>query len=411
MIQKLQKRFFRIALLALTAAMVLVTAAINITNWINVRYELYETLETVAASDNGQPGFAGFDRKSRHMKGMLNEARTFTVYVSNDGSVSVSTMGKEQELNEKDAAALALKAADSGRRSGFLDDYLFLCSNQQNGETRIVFLNCETRLNTVRRLLLFSLCACVLGIALAGLFVKKASGRAVRPIEENIRRQKRFITDAGHELKTPLSVISANMDVLDMDVPDNLWVQSTQKQTALMGKLVEELVYLSRMEENDMPLEFRSLLLKPLMEEVAEPFAMMAGSKGQGLALSVPDDLRLDGDEPSLSRLISVLCDNAVKYAPEGDMIRLFAEEDGRNVRIGTENATAEPLNAVDCRRLFDRFYRADPSRSKNERGGFGIGLAIAAAIAEKHGGTFDAELTERGRLRISFRFPKTHRE
>ena len=81
MIQKLQKRFFRIALLALTAAMVLVTAAINIANWINVRYELYETLETVAASDNGQPGFAGFDRKSRHMKGMLNEARTFTVCV------------------------------------------------------------------------------------------------------------------------------------------------------------------------------------------------------------------------------------------------------------------------------------------------------------------------------------------
>ena len=411
MIQKLQKRFFRIALLALTAAMVLVTSAINIANWINVRYELYETLETVAASNNGQPGFAGFDRKSRHMKGMLNEARTFTVYVSSDGSVSVSTMGKEQELNEKDATALALKAADSGRRSGFLDDYLFLCSDQQDGQTRIVFLNCETRLNAVRRLLLFSLCACVLGIALASLFVKKASGRAVRPIEENMRRQKRFITDAGHELKTPLSVIAANMDVLDMDVPDNPWVQSTQKQTALMGKLVEELVYLSRMEENDTPLEFHSINLSALTDEIASPFAMMAENRGQQFTISVPENLRCDGDEASLSRLVSILCDNAVKYAPPGDTICLFAEEDGRTVRIGTENATAEKLSVEDCRRLFDRFYRADPSRSKNERGGFGIGLAIAAAIAEKHGGTAEAELTEDGRLRISFRLPKTHKE
>ena len=96
---------------------------------------------------------------------------------------------------------------------------------------------------------------------------------------------------------------------------------------------------------------------------------------------------------------------------PPGDTIRLFAEEDGRTVCIGTENATAEKLSVEDCRRLFDRFYRADPSRSKNERGGFGIGLAIAAAIAEKHGGTAEAELTEDGRLRISFRLPKTHKE
>ena len=411
MIQTLKKRFFRIALLALTAAMVLVTAAINVANWVNVRYELYETLEAVAAADSGQPGAAGFERKSRHMKGMLNEARSFTVCLSDDGSVSISAQGKEPELSEHDAVALAQKAADSGKRSGFLDDYLFLRSGQKDGETRIVFLNCETRLSAVRRLLIFSLAACALGIALAALFVKRASGRAVRPVEENIRRQKRFITDAGHELKTPLTVIAANMDVLELDEPDNPWVQSTQKQTALMGKLVEELVYLSRMEENDAPLDFRSLDLSALMEEIASPFTLMAESRGRQLVLSVPENLRLDGDEASLSRLISVLCDNAVKYAPPGDTIRLSVEDDGRFIRIGTENATAEPLSAENCRRIFDRFYRADPSRSKSERDGFGIGLAIGAAIAEKHGGTAEAALTESGRLRISFRLPKTHKE
>ena len=412
MIGQLKKRFFRIALLALTLAMVLVTAVINITNWVNVRYELRETLETVAASEgsfpgNQQPGFG----KSRHMRGMLNEARTFTVTLSENGGGTLISQAREHELSESEAAALGKAAMSSGKRSDFLNDYLFLCSDTPNGETRIVFLNCETRLNAVRRLLLFSCCACAVGIVLAGLFVAKASSRAIRPIEENMRRQKRFITDAGHELTTPLSVIAANMDVLDMDVPDNPWVQSTQKQVTLMGRLVEELVYLSRMEESETPLEFRSLSLKPLLEEVSEPFTMMAGSKGQSLNVSVPDGLRLDGDEASMTRLISVLCDNAVKYAPEGDTIILKAEAEGRFVRIGTENTMTEPLSDEDCRRLFDRFYRADPSRSKEKRGGFGIGLAIAAAIAEKHGGKAEAKLIESKRLRISFCIPQTHKD
>ena len=405
MIQTLRKRFFRIALLALTAAMLLVTAAVNLTNWINVRYELRETLEAVAELETTGPGSAeAFGKKSRHMKGLVTEARYFTVYAGADGSFTLDTLGREQELSEQDAAALIETALSSGKSSGFVGDYLYLTSG-----SRLVFLNCETRLDGVRRLLLFSVCACALGIAVASLFVARASRRAVRPIEENMQRQKRFITDAGHELKTPLAVIAANMDLLETELPGNPWIRSTQKQTALMGRLVEELVYLSRMEEAETPLEFRALELKPLLEEVSEPFSMLAESKGQRFELSVPDELMLEGDESSLSRLVSILCDNAVKYAPADDTIRLYAEEDGRSVCIGTENATAEPLSEENCRRLFDRFYRADPSRSKGERGGFGIGLAIAAAIAEKHGGSAEARLTENGRLRITCRFPKKH--
>ena len=412
MIRTLQKRFFRIALLALTAAMLLVTAAANLANWIDVRAELFETLNAVSA-ENAGPGPGGkpqMDKGSRRMKGMLDEARYFTVRLTPDGEVmELIAQPREPELNDTDD--LIARALASGKESGFVGDYLFRMQPDRDGGKKITFLNCETRLGGVRRLLLFSLGACVLGIVLAGLFVAKASSRAVKPIEENMRRQKRFITDAGHELKTPLTVIAANMDVLELDVPDNPWVKSTQKQTALMGKLVEELVYLSRLEEQDTPLEFRTLDLSVLAEEIASPFVLMAESRGQRFTLSVPEGLRLDGDEASLSRLISILCDNALKYTPEGEAIKLFAEEDGRFVRIGTENATAEPLSIEDCGRLFDRFYRADPSRSKSERGGFGIGLAIAAAVAEKHGGSAGAELTEDGRLRIVFRLPKTQKQ
>lgn len=408
MIQQVRKRFFRISMLALTAAMLLVTAAANLANWINVRMELEETLRSIASAEHSGDHRGLFRGRSRHMKGVLSEARFFTVTVEEDGTLCVSNPHGEQELEAADMEFLAQKALNSGREEGFVEEYLFTTITDGD-EVRLVFLNSETRLNGVFRLLAFSVGACGLGIALAWVFTAKASRRAIRPIEENMRRQKRFITDASHELKTPLTVISANMDVLDMDEPDNPWVQSTKKQVSQMSRLVEDLVYLSRMEEADTTLSLETVALKPLMEEVSEPFSAMSELNGQRLCLSVPEGLVLDCNPESVSRLLHILCDNAVKYAPEEDEILLFAENSGKTVTIGTENALTEPLAEEECTHLFDRFYRADPSRSKEQRGGFGIGLATAASIAERHGGSSEAALTPEGRLRIWFHFPQKH--
>ncbi|MCR5577490.1 MAG: HAMP domain-containing histidine kinase [Oscillospiraceae bacterium] len=410
MIQRVRKRFFRIAMLALIAAMLLVTAAANLANWINVRTELGETLDAVCM-EGGKPamgGKGGMDNRSRRMKGMLDEARYFTLRLSSDGEL-IEAVGptRETELSDDELSGLTARALASGRESGFAGDYLYRVQPDRDGGQRITFLNCETRLGGVRRLLLFSVGACVLGAAAAWLFVAWASRRAVEPLEDNMHRQKRFITDAGHELKTPLTVISANMDVLDMDVPDNPWVQSTQKQVEQMRRLVEGMVALSRAEEMDAPLHLETVELSPLLEESAEPFQPMAEARGQHIETSAPEGLCLECDGEELARVLSILCDNAVKYAPEGDTIRLMAQAEGKWVRIGTENGLTEPLTDEQCARLFDRFYRADPSRSKDECGGFGIGLATASAIAERHGGTAEAALTPEGRLRISLRFPR----
>ena len=410
MIQRVRKRFFRIAMLALTAAMLLVTAAANLANWVNVRTELGETLDAVSV-EGGRPAMgerAGMDNRARRMKGMLDEARYFTVRLSGNGEfMELVGPSRETELSDADISALSARALAAGRDSGFAGDYLYRVLPDRDGGQRIVFLNCETRLGGVRRLLLFSVGACVLGAAAAWIFVSWASKRAIKPLEDNMRRQKRFITDASHELKTPLTVISANMDVLEMDVPDNPWVESTQKQVERMRRLVEGMVTLTRAEEADAPLHVETVELAPLLEESAGPFLPMAEARGQRFETSAPAGLTLECDGEELARVLSILCDNAVKYAPEGDTISLTAAPEGRWVRVGTENGLSEPLTAEQCSHLFDRFYRADPSRSKDGRGGFGIGLATAAAIAEKHGGTAEAALTPEGRLRIGLRFPR----
>ncbi|MBQ5628706.1 MAG: GHKL domain-containing protein, partial [Ruminococcus sp.] len=196
-------------------------------------------------------------------------------------------------------------------------------------------------------------------------------------------------------------------DVLSMDIGQNEWVQGTQKQVANMRKLVNELVYLSRMDETDSHLEKSVVDLSKAVQDVAAPFEGMAEFNGKNMILHIEDDIKVSGDEAALRRLISTLCENAVKYAPEDSDIQISLTQSGKSVMLTTENAMKEPLGEEALNHLFDRFYRGDESRSKEENSGFGIGLSIARAITEKHGGTIKAKIVDSIRLQIICLLPK----
>ena len=409
MIRKLQRRFIRIALIALTAAMVAVAGIVNAVNWFSVRRELGETLTSLAENrvmtrDDMGGRMAG---KSRHARNLVSESRWFSVTLSEDGTVRNISLIALSDLEEQTAADLALQAAARGGAGpAFLQDYLYVIRDDARGGQTVWFLNCETRLAAVRTLALISGLCCLGGVLLAWLFVTLASRRAIEPTLRNMEQQKQFITNASHELKTPLTVISTNMELLQMEQPDSPWVQSTQRQTAQMRHLVDELVYLSRMEEENAPLNPETLSVEPLLREAAEPFAAMAEYQGKTLTLEAEAGLTVRADRASLQRLLSTLLDNAVKYAAEGGTIDVRARGEGRSVILTAANDVAEPLTEEQCRQLFDRFYRADPSRNKEKQGGFGIGLAIAAAIVEKHGGRIAAAMEGR-RLVFTCRLPR----
>jgi len=394
MIRGIRRRFIRIALMVLALAMVLVTGIINAANWINVRSELWETMSNLSENGMQKGGKGG---KTRHMRNMLDESRFFSVNVYSDGTYALNDISRVAGIDSEELTRVAQKALNSGRTSGFVEDYLFAVTERRGGQTAL-FLNCETKLSRVRRLALISALACVGCILLAWLLVALFSSRAIRPLVENAIQQKQFITDAGHELKTPLTVISANMDVLAMETGKNEWIQSTQKQVANMRALVNELIYLSRLDEEDARLEKSELDLSKLVRETAEPFVGMAEFAGKSMRLDVEDGLRLTGDEAMLKRLVSILCDNAVKYAPEGDGIVVALRRGGKGIVFTTENALTKPMDDETLRHLFNRFYRADASRSK-ESGGYGIGLSVAKAIAEKHGGSIRVNQGKQGRL------------
>lgn len=409
MIRKLRRRFIRIALVALTAAMVLVAGIVNAANWFSVRRELTETLSflsensTMSREDMGRR----MDGKNRHARNLVSESRWFSAHVDQDGTLRNINLASIPDLDGQTASALAAQAVSrNSARPAFLQDYLYIVRDNPRGGQTALFLNCETKLAAVRTLAWISALACAGGILLAWLFVTLASRKAIEPTVRNMERQKQFITNAGHDLKTPLTVISTNMELLQMEQPDNPWVKSTQRQTAQMRHLVDELVYLSRMEEESAPLAMETFRIAPLLRETAEPFAAMAEYQGKTMTTVADDCLTVLGDRASVQRLLSTLLDNAVKYAPEEGSITVSVRGEGRFVRLTAANDVAEPLTEEQCRRLFDRFYRADPSRSRDGQGGFGIGLAIAAAIAEKHGGSISAAM-EGGRLVFTCKLPK----
>ena len=401
----IRRKFIRIALLVLALAMVLVAVTINAANWVGVRAELTETLDALVQAGERPGGLGPRGRRSRGLQNRISESRYFSVTLDEAGNVRMNGNTRQSEYSGEELREIARRALAGGRAGGFFEKWLFRVEGTEDGLRSVVFLNCETRLAAVRALALISAAACLGAILLAWLLVSLFSSRAIRPMLENAVQQKQFITDAGHELKTPLTVISANMDVLALETGENEWIRSTQKQVANLRGLVGELIYLSRLDEEGYALARNDVNLAAVLREEAEPFAGMAEFAGKRLEISAEADLTLKGDEAALRRLISVLLDNAVKYAPEGDAIAVSLRSNGRKAALAVENGLTAPMEEDALKHLFDRFYRVDASRSK-ESGGYGIGLSVARAVAEKHGGSIRARLTDAGRLRIAAVLP-----
>ena len=427
MMKQIRQRFIKIALLALTLAMLLVAGVINAVHYVNTSAELKETLNYIVENDNanaqakqgkfnennkGNSATGDTIQQNGHKGGnhrmdtKLEESRYFIAIQNSEGEIVLGAGSKETEYSKNDLLTIAAEVFTSGNDSGHTKNYLYQVTDKDDGSRVAVFLNYESKKEEVISLALISLGACVIGILLSLLLVSLLSKKAIRPMMDNIERQKQFITDAGHELKTPLTVISANMDVLSMDIGANEWVQGTQKQVADMRKLVNELVYLSRMDETDSAFERNEFNLSNVVNDVAEPFVSMAEFNGKNMIVNAENNLTYCGDEAAIKRLVSILCENAVKYAPEDTDIHVSLSKSSKNIVLKTENVMKEPLSDEALTRLFDRFYRGDTSRSKDENKGFGIGLSVARAITEKHGGIIKAQKTPDDQLRIICTLP-----
>ena len=425
MIGKLRRKFLLAAIVAVFLVLFLLIGAINALNYRSLVAEADETLQILAANKGAFPGqmFRPLDRMPDELPQLPEEGREgpgnarrggygelayqtryFTAVFDADGNCTQVNLENLASLTEEEAVSLAQAVYAAGRERGFSGDYRY-CRTSCDGGTMLLLLLCQRELSTFRGFLYASV-----GISLAGtvavfLLLLLFSGRIVRPSAESYEKQKRFITDAGHELKTPIAIIQADADVLESEMEaENEWVTDIRRQTRRLTELTADLVYLSRMEEEKPALRMQVLSLSELVEETARSFQGPARSKDKQFRSAVAPNLNVNGDEKALAKLVSILLDNAMKYSPAGGSVELSLEKSGRTARLVVKNSTL-PMEKGNADRLFERFARGDSSRN-SESGGFGLGLAIARAITETHRGKIRAESEDGLSLTVTAEFP-----
>ncbi|MGM9526109.1 MAG: sensor histidine kinase, partial [Peptococcaceae bacterium] len=252
-----------------------------------------------------------------------------------------------------------------------------------------IFLDCTVQQESVQSFLYLSCGIALIVFLVVFLLVYMFSPYAIAPVVQTMEKQKQFITDAGHELKTPLAIISANADVLALYQENNQWLESIRNQVERMNDLVQELLTLARLEEQQKP-ELQQLDLSELTRESAAPFAVLAGRKQAAFQLQIEPQIMLQGDGRSLRQLVSVLVDNSVKYVQQGGRVTVTLQKKGRAAQLEVYNS-CDIVPEGDLELLFDRFRRTDLSRAR-ESGGSGIGLSVARAVVEAHHGKIYAE-------------------
>ena len=394
MLKRMRWRFIGAAMAAFTAVVLFLLCFVNAWNYRSMTNQQDATLNRLLAVDQRRdspddrafsPPFDSMERFSPEVPYMI---RFFSVHLGADGSVEYVNQDYIASVSEADAQAFAATVISGGRERGYLGGYRYQVS-ESAGETVILFLNSERELQTMKSLLWITLA--IAGACLVILFalVILFSGRAISPYLKNLEAQRQFITNASHELKTPLTAISTSADVLAMEFPEDEWVHSIQSQAGRLAKLITNLVTLSRLdEENPFP-QRTEFSLSDVLWEIAEPFASMARAKGRSCTQQIDDDLNMTGDRAAIQQMVSILLDNALKYSPEGGEISLTAGRSGKRIQLCVSN-TVPAEQFPDISRVFDRFYRADESHS-NSVCGNGIGLSIAKATVQAHGGKISA--------------------
>ena len=318
------------------------------------------------------------------------ESRFFSVLLGEDGQVLQIDTGQIAAVDEEEAVVYAQSVSASGRSSGFWWNYRYrLCQDEQG--SLIIFLDCGRSLSSFHTTLLTSVLLALLGLLAVLVLLMILSKRIVRPVAESYEKQKQFITDAGHELKTPMTIISADTDLAEMECGENQWISDIRRQAQRLTGLTNDLIYLSRMEEEQPKLQLIDFPLSDMAEEMAQSFQALAKSQEKSFTLSIQPMLSFTGDEKAIRQLLSILLDNALKYSPAGGRLELRLEKQRRTLLLSVSNTSAQPIEQDRLPHLFDRFYRTDQSRN-SQTGGYGLGLSIARSIVLAHKGRLRAE-------------------
>lgn len=408
MIRRLRIRLITASMLSLLIVLAVILGGVNILNYRGIVDDADSVLSLLKEHGGrfpSRPGEVNWRKTGPRFQSpeLMFETRFFSVQLDGKGRLLSTDTGKIAALDSEAVADYAHRAMSRGSASGFVNDYRYL--RYDDGDTvQFLFLDCGRMLAGFRSVLLSSVCVSVAGLAAVLVLMVLLSGRIVKPVLLSYEKQKQFITDAGHEIKTPITIIDADAELLEMELGKSEWLNDIRVQTGRLTALTGDLITLSRMEEAE-KLQMIDFPVSDLITEAASSFQSPARTRNLCMTLDVQPMLSLCGNEKSIRQLVTLLLDNAVKYADNGGSIRLALEKQSKGIVLTVENSVEE-IAQDTVRNMFERFYRGDPSRNSAVKG-YGIGLSIAKAIVNAHKGKLLAESPDGHSLKITAIFPQ----
>ena len=398
MIKKLKKRVRLLIQIPLFLLITLISAAFLYLNYTGIMSSANDTLNRFSVvSNDGEEGMPAqgdvTEREKKEPNGKVPEKpkgdadndKTENYGALYEFEIQNGSIGS-QTTDNSSAVDTALKVAGGDEGSGVANGYFYRVQRKGAQNYAVKLLHNDSLyqsfvLTNVVTLVIFAVG--IITVVLISLFVSKI---VIEPVAQNEQKQKAFISDTSHELKTPLAVIAANAEVLESEVGQNKWLGYIQRETAGMEQLVSSLLLLSRAENNDSEITYADFDLSHRAEICAAAFETLAFENGVTLHSEIEPNISFHGSEYDIESIISPLLDNAIKHTPKDGNIHLTVKREKSAVAITVQNE-GDPIPAEDMDKIFDRFYRVDKARNRSENR-FGLGLSIVQALAQHYNGS-----------------------
>lgn len=402
----LRIRIIGIATAVLAAVIATMIAVASVSDYAMISDTADKLIDVLQSNEWSLPSSGDYDTPETPY-----ETRYFTVTVSDDEKTGTRyDMNRIGSVTTDEATKIAMKALRQGSQRGFVDSFRYrVIGRDSNGDTEIAFLDRGQQLSHLRSFVAMSIASGVMGTLIVAGLTMLFSRSIVAPVKTAYRKQRSFISDAGHELRTPLAAIRADADVAEAELGSSRWIDDIRGQVDRLSTLTDDLICLAKLEES--PETSDDVDMSEIIRQSVASIESRAMTRNIRLNAKIDDGAMLLCDRRGAERIASTLTDNAAKYTPEGGKIDITLEVSRRYASFTVENVTAGSMTNDDVSKMFDRFYRLDESRS-SKTGGYGMGLSIVKAVCERNGWKRTAYWSPKSQtLTIRIDMPITHKK
>lgn len=406
MLKRLRRTFILISMLVIITTISIFYIILTFSNYRKIS-EQADILTNIIGNNNGElPEYNNDNYTSRERDFITPESRFstryFVIYLDENNNISYINKSHISSISEDRINDIVNSLLKSKKDIGDYDCFRYRIKNTENGGKTFILLDIKQNLLYLRNSTNNGILIIIAGSIIVYILIWIFSSRALKPMEENLENQREFITNAGHDLKTPIAIILANTEVLEMSIPDgenNEWLQSIKRQAKKMDRLTKSLLSMSKIEKGTRVAQKSTFDITSVLSEELQDLKMLAKEKNVKINFDNKNKVLIYADKELTIQLIVILIDNAIKYVDENGTIDiLINRKNKKQVKIQVINDYKNYKN-FDGQKVFERFYRENKSRNNEKISGYGIGLSMAKSIIDSNGGEIRGYVNKNNRV------------